>query len=296
MTTTVDETMKIIDSIEGVRSWRADTAGDVGLVPTMGYLHEGHLSLVRRAAADNARVAVSIFVNPAQFNRTADLKSYPRDLARDVALLTEAGCDMVFTPDAKTLYPPGFDTWVAPGRVAEPNEGAHRPGHFRGVATVVLKLLNIIQPQRAYFGQKDAQQLAVVRALARDLDVAVDVIGVATVREADGLAMSSRNVRLDPAERAAAPVLHRALQAAATAWHDGERDAEILRSRMRAVLATEPRAILDYVSVADPDTLEEVTTAIGGRARVLLSVAATLGRARLIDNVVVETELHLAPP
>lgn len=278
--------VKVIESIEGVRSWRADAPGEVGLVPTMGYLHEGHLALVRRAVDENARVAASIFVNPAQFNRATDLASYPRNLERDVALLAEAGCDLVFAPDAETLYPPGFDTWVAPGRVAEPNEGAHRPGHFRGVATVVLKLINIVQPQRAYFGQKDAQQLAVVRALVRDLDVPVEVIGVATVREADGLAMSSRNVRLDATERAAAPVLHRALQGAMAAWRAGERDAEALRHRMRSVVATEPRAVLDYVSVADPDTLEELTT-VGGRA--VLSLAATLGAARLIDNLLVES-------
>lgn len=274
--------MKVLEHLDAVRAWREAATGSVGLVPTMGYLHDGHLALVRAARATCDHVAASIFVNPAQFDRAEDLTSYPRDLARDLAMLEAAGCDVVATPSAQALYPPGFDTWVEPGRVAEPNEGAHRPGHFRGVATVVLKLFNLVQPTRAYFGQKDAQQLAVVRALVRDLDVPVAIEAIATVRESDGLAMSSRNSRLSTADRAAAPVLHRALRSAYDAWRDGTSDAETLRARMGAVLAGEPRAEVEYTSVADPDSLTELDQ-VSGPA--LLSLAARFGNVRLIDNL-----------
>lgn len=274
--------MKVFEPLGSVRTWRENASGSIGLVPTMGYLHDGHLALVREARAACDHVIASIFVNPAQFDRADDLTSYPRDLARDLALLEAAGCDVVATPSAEALYPPGFDTWVAPGRVAEPNEGAHRPGHFRGVATVVLKLFNLVQPTRAYFGQKDAQQLAVVRAMVRDLDVPVAIEAIATVREADGLAMSSRNARLTAADRAAAPVLHRALRSAFDAWREGTSDAEALRARMREVLAGERRAEVEYTSVADPDSLTELDH-VSGPA--LLSLAARFGDVRLIDNL-----------
>ncbi|MET0553105.1 MAG: pantoate--beta-alanine ligase, partial [Vicinamibacteria bacterium] len=209
-------------TIAGVRAWRSALAGDVGLVPTMGFLHEGHVSLVERARRENAHVAVSLFVNPTQFGPREDLAAYPRDLERDRGLLRAAGCDLLFVPTAAEMYPPGAGTFVDVGAVAEPLEGARRPGHFRGVATVVLKLLNIVQPARAYFGEKDAQQLAVIRAFVRDLDVPVAVVGCPTVREADGLAKSSRNSYLDADDRRAAPVLHRALSAARDAWERGE--------------------------------------------------------------------------
>jgi pantoate--beta-alanine ligase len=281
--------LTIAHFVPEVRSWRAEQerrAGgriSLGLVPTMGYLHEGHLSLVRRARAENDRVAVSIFVNPAQFNAPSDLESYPRDIERDLALLRAGGCDVVLIPPPEAMYPPGFQTWVEPGGVAAPLEGAHRPGHFRGVATVVLKLFGIFEPARSYFGLKDYQQLAVIRTMVRDLDVPVEIVGCPTLREPDGLAMSSRNARLGPEDRAAATVLHRALSAARERWEGGEVDAEILRDAMRTVIAGESRAQLEYASVADALTLAELETV---RGPALLSLAVRVGPVRLIDNVV----------
>jgi pantoate--beta-alanine ligase len=276
--------MRILKTIPEVRAWREAAAAPVGLVPTMGYLHAGHVSLVERARRECASVAATIFVNPTQFGPKEDLAAYPRDLDRDVGLLERAGCDMLFTPEAAEIYPPGHGTLVDPGPVSGPLEGERRPGHFRGVATVVLKLFNVVQPTRAYFGQKDAQQLGVIRRVVRDLDVPVEVVGCPTVRESDGLAMSSRNSYLDPAQRKAAPVLHRALQAATGAWAAGERDAEALRNAMRAVLDAEPLARTDYVSVADPLSFAELSRVDGAA---LFSMAVFVGRARLIDNVVV---------
>lgn len=275
--------MKTVATIAEVRAWRAACLGSVGLVPTMGYLHRGHRSLVERARAENAHVAVSLFVNPTQFAPTDDLARYPRDLERDTRLLDEVGCNLLFAPTPAEIYPPGFETFVEVGHVAAPLEGAHRPGHFRGVATVVLKLLNTVQPHRAYFGQKDAQQLGVIRRLVRDLDVPVEVIGCPTVREPDGLALSSRNSYLGPEDRAAATVLSRALRAAQELWQEGERDAVALRRAMKEVLAQEPRARPDYVSVAEPDTFVELDRVEG---RALLSMAVRVGPARLIDNVI----------
>lgn len=284
--------MKLVETVAELRAWRASAAQSLGLVPTMGFLHEGHLSLVRRAKVENTLAAASIFANPAQFNRPEDLATYPRDIPRDLAMLAGAGCDLVFVPQAAEIYPPGFDTWVQPGAIAAPLEGAHRPGHFRGVATVVLKFFNLFQPRTAYFGQKDAQQLAVIRRMTRDLDVPVTIVGCETVREPDGLAMSSRNSRLGPVERAAAPVLHRALKAARDAWRAGESDAEALRRRMRTVLAAEPLARPDYVSVADPLTLAELARAEAGA---LLSLAVDIGPARLIDNLLLDPADPLPP-
>jgi pantoate--beta-alanine ligase len=273
-----------VSTIPEAREWRRGAGGSVGLVPTMGYLHAGHLSLVERARRENDRVAASLFVNPAQFGPSEDLARYPRDLERDTRLLEAAGCDLLFAPDAGEMYPPGFETVVDVGSVSAPLEGGRRPGHFRGVATVVLKLFGILQPDRAYFGQKDAQQLAVIKKMVRDLDVPVDVRACPTVREDDGLAMSSRNLYLDPEDRGAAPALHRALAAARDRWTAGERDAEALRQAMRTVLAAEPRIRVDYVSVADPETCRELDRVAGPA---LLSLAAAVGKARLIDNVVV---------
>jgi pantoate--beta-alanine ligase len=267
-----------------VRAWRRERAGSVGLVPTMGYLHAGHVSLVERARRENDRVAASLFVNPTQFGPKEDLARYPRDIDRDTRLLEAAGCDLLFAPAVEEIYPAGFETAVDVGTVGATLEGARRPGHFRGVATVVMKLFGIVQPDRAYFGHKDAQQLAVIRKMVRDLDLPVEIRGCPTMREADGLAMSSRNVYLDADDRRAAPALHRALAAARDRWSAGERNAEALREVMRAVLAAEPRIRVDYVSVADPDTCAELEQ-VDGPA--LFSLAAHVGKARLIDNVVV---------
>ncbi len=254
----------------------------LGLVPTMGWLHAGHRSLIARARSECATVAVSIFVNPRQFGDPADLAQYPRNEGRDLAACAEDGADLVWAPGVADVYPPGFDTQVAVPSLALGLEGAARPGHFEGVATVVAVLFGVVRPDRAYFGMKDAQQLRVIARMATDLALTT-VVPCPTVREPDGLAMSSRNVHLSPAERAAAPVLHRALQAGRAAWEAGERDAAAIRSEVRTVIGTEPLARLDYVSLADDATLAELDT-VGGRA--LLSLAASFGTTRLIDNVV----------
>lgn len=280
----MDRTMMIVSSLDELHAARLLLDGRLGLVPTMGYLHEGHLSLARRAREECDRVAASIFVNPTQFGPTEDLSKYPRDLDRDLSLLEAAGVDLVWTPDNETMYPPGFSTWVEVEGLTKPLEGAARPGHFRGVTTVVAKLFNAVQPQAAYFGQKDAQQAAVVRKMTRDLNFPVEIVVCPTVRETDGLAMSSRNSYLSPEERKSAVVLFRALTAAREAFERGERDAESLRKVMSATLASEPRARTQYVSCADYDTLEELGTVTG---KALLSMAVFIGKTRLIDNFVV---------
>lgn len=274
--------MKVVRAIAEVRAARP-AFERLGFVPTMGFLHEGHLSLVRRARAEQGAVAASIFVNPTQFAPTDDLSRYPRDLEGDLAKLRDAGADLVFTPEPAEMYPPGFDTRIVLGGVTAPLEGAARPGHFDGVATVVAKLFNIVQPSAAYFGQKDAQQAAVIRKLVRDLDLPVEIIVGDTVREPDGLAMSSRNSYLADDERAAATVLWRALSAAAAAWSAGERDGDRLRGAMRSVLDAEPLARADYVSVADPETLQELSSV--DEAGALASLAVRIGQTRLIDNL-----------
>ncbi len=275
--------MQIVKSVEQLRAIRwADPALTWGFVPTMGALHEGHLSLVRRARAENDRVVVSIFVNPIQFDRPDDLAAYPRPLERDLALLEAEGVDLAWTPDEAIMYPPGFQTAVLVEEVTRLLEGAHRPGHFRGVTTVVAKLFNATQPTRAYFGQKDAQQAAVVRQMVRDLAFNLELVVCPIVREPDGLAMSSRNVRLNTRERAAATVLYRALSAAVEAWQKGERDAGRLRGIMRRLIEAEPLASADYVSAADPVTLVELE---GDTDRALLSLAVFVGPVRLIDNM-----------
>jgi pantoate--beta-alanine ligase len=260
----------------------------VGLVPTMGYLHAGHLSLVEQARNECDLVVVSIFVNPTQFGPTEDLSRYPRDEARDLQFLESAGVDWVFLPTAEEIYPSGFQTYVEVREVTTVLEGAARPGHFAGVATVVAKLFNLVQPGVAYFGQKDAQQIVVIRRMVRDLNFPVDLVVGMTIREPDGLALSSRNVYLDPAERQAALVLSRALRAAHDLWDAGERDGERLRAAMRAVLAAEPLAQPDYVSIADLDTLAELE-AIAPDQGALASLAVRIGRGtRLIDNHILE--------
>ena len=265
-----------------LRAALARVARPVGLVPTMGALHDGHRALLEHARRESATVLATIFVNPKQFNNAADLAAYPRTETDDLWICAEAGADLVFAPPPEEIYPPGFDTIVRVGRLSARLEGEHRPGHFDGVATVVAVLFTLAGAERAYFGQKDAQQLLVVRRMARDLGIPTEVIACPTVRDPDGLAISSRNVRLTPAQRAAAPVLHRALRAAAADREAGERSAEHLRARMREVLAAEPLADPEYVSVADPLTLDELEQ-VGGPA--LLSMAVRFGEIRLIDNL-----------
>jgi pantoate--beta-alanine ligase len=279
--------MQTVVTLSELRRARAALPQPVGLVPTMGYLHEGHLSLVRRARAECARVVVSIFVNPTQFGPGEDLATYPRDIDRDLRALEAEGVDLVWMPSAEVMYPPGFQTWVTVEEVTQVLEGARRPGHFRGVATVVSKLFNGVQPQRAYFGQKDAQQAVVIQRLARDLNVPVEIVICPIVREPDGLALSSRNAYLSPEERQAATVLYRALSAARAAFEAGERDAGRLRRTVTETIAGEPLAELQYVSCADPITLQELER-VSGQA--LLSLAAFVGRTRLIDNLVLGAE------
>jgi pantoate--beta-alanine ligase len=281
----MDRQMMIAASLEELRAERLLLDGRVGFVPTMGYLHEGHISLARRAREECDSVVASIFVNPTQFGPAEDLSKYPRDLKRDLTLLEAAGVDLVWTPDNETMYPPGFSTWVEVEGLTKPLEGAARPGHFRGVTTVVTKLFNAVQPQRAYFGQKDAQQAAVIRKMTRDLNFPIEIVVCPTVREADGLAMSSRNSYLSPEERQSATILFRALTAAKEAYERGERSADALRKIMAGTIASEPRAQMQYVSCADYDTLEELDVVTG---KTLLSMAVFIGRTRLIDNFVLE--------
>lgn len=275
--------MKIAETLASMREVRLSFDGTIGLVPTMGYLHEGHLSLVRQAKAECNHVVVTIFVNPTQFGPSEDLSKYPRDLDRDLKLLEPLGVDLVWMPTAEVMYPPGYQTWVEVEALTKGLEGAMRPGHFRGVVTVVAKLFNATQPDKAYFGQKDAQQAAVIRRMAVDLNFPLEVIVCPTVREADGLAMSSRNKYLNEEERKAATVLYRSLSAAKQMYDAGGRDAEKLRGKMKEVLNSEPLARVQYVSCADYDSLGELDI-VSDKA--LLSMAVFIGKTRLIDNFV----------
>ena len=275
--------MLTVKTLTDLYAARLSYGGRVGLVPTMGYLHEGHLSLVRRAREDCDHVVVSIFVNPTQFGPKEDLSKYPRDIDRDLSLLEPLGVDLVWMPTPEMMYPPGYQTWVEVETITRPLEGAMRPGHFRGVTTVVAKLFNGVQPHKAYFGQKDAQQAAVIRQMTRDLSYPLEIVVCPIEREPDGLAMSSRNVYLNPEQRKAATVLSRSLRAAKEAYENGERDAEKLRGKMKEILGREPLAEVQYVSCADYDTLEELDIVT---AKALLSMAVFIGKTRLIDNVV----------
>lgn len=274
--------MITVETLSDLRQARGSLPSPVGFVPTMGYLHKGHLSLVERARDECAGVVVSIFVNPTQFGPGEDLASYPRDIPRDLELLQEAGVDLVWVPEPEELYPPSFQTWVIVEEVAKRLEGAFRPSHFRGVATIVTKLFNAVQPDRAYFGQKDAQQAVVIRQMVRDLNFPIEVIVCPTIREPDGLAMSSRNVYLDAGERQAAPVLYRSLLAARAAFKSGTREAASIRQIVTRVLESEPLVNVQYVSCADPTTLEELEGPIENG---LLSLAVRIGKTRLIDNI-----------
>lgn len=274
--------MRIASTITEAILLRQKSRRPLGFVPTMGYLHDGHLALVRRARAECHTVAASIFVNSTQFGSHEDYAAYPRDIERDLRILEKEGVEWVFVPQTEEMHRFGFDTWVEVGALAQHLEGAHRPGHFRGVATVVAKLFNIVYPDRAYFGEKDAQQLRVIRKMTGDLNFGIEIVQVSTVRDPDGLAMSSRNVYLSSEERKAALCLHRSLQLAQWLYEKGERDAEVIRSQMRDLIQGEPLARLDYVSIANHETLEELVT-IAGPA--LVSLAARIGGTRLIDTV-----------
>jgi pantoate--beta-alanine ligase len=283
--------MQISENLAELRRMRNAMVGKFGLIPTMGALHAGHGSLVRRAREECDHIGVSIFVNPAQFSPGEDFVNYPRPIQKDLDFLDSLGVDVVWTPTAQSLYPPGFQTWVEVGEVSAPLEGKSRPGHFRGVTTIVAKLLNSFAPDRAYFGQKDAQQVAVLRRMVQDLNFPVELVVCPTIREADGLALSSRNSYLSPVERQAATVLYRSLSAAKKKYDIGERNGEILRATMRSVIQLEPLAQEQYVSVADPETLREIQQA---STRVLLSLAVQIGKARLIDNFLLGDDGNVA--
>ena len=274
--------MRNVSTLDELRSARLSFSGRVGLVPTMGFLHEGHLSLIRRAKEECDHVVVSIFINPTQFGPNEDLSKYPRDIERDLGLI-EPLTDLVWMPTGEIMYPKGFQTWVEVETITSLLEGAVRPGHFKGVTTIVAKLFNGVQPHKAYFGQKDAQQVTVIRQMTRDLNFPIEIVVCPTMREADGLAMSSRNVYLEPEQRKVATVLFRSLSAAKNAYDKGERDAEKMRSKMKEVLAGEPLAEVQYVSCADYDSLEELDVLKG---KALLSMAVFIGKTRLIDNFV----------
>jgi pantoate--beta-alanine ligase len=273
--------MQVVRTRAELRAVLATAPRPIGLVPTMGWLHAGHVSLVERARAESATVVMSIFVNPRQFGETGDFERYPRNEARDLAKAEAAGVDVVFAPDVEAVYPSGFDTIVSVGAISRPLEGAARPGHFDGVATVVAILFALVGAERAYFGLKDYQQVQVITRMALDLALPTEVVPCETVREADGLAMSSRNARLTAEGRAKAPVLRRALLAGAACVRSGEASATAVRDAMLSVLATEPAATPDYVSVADPDSLDELVVVAG---RALLSLAVRIDDVRLIDN------------
>lgn len=282
--------MEVIKTVQEMiaasRQWAGD---DVGFVPTMGYLHEGHLALIRRARKENSRLVASIFVNPAQFGPQEDLERYPRNLPRDLQLLEAEGVDHVFVPPADQIYPPGFVTYVEPtGPLATVCEGAHRPGHFRGVATVVLKLFELVRPRRAYFGQKDAQQVAVISRMVADLNLPVQLIIMSTVREPDGLAMSSRNSYLDPPTRATATALYRALQAGRQIFNEHPQgDPRLVERAMIDSINAEPGVALDYAQVRDPGSFAPLEAL---QAPALLVIAARIGQVRLIDNFLLHAD------
>lgn len=278
--------MKVIETIAEMKKARHELVEPVGFVPTMGYLHDGHLSLVKQARTENPTAVVSIFVNPTQFGPKEDLASYPRDIPRDLKMLETVKTDIIFIPSAMEMYPPRFSSWVDVEKVTERLEGAVRPGHFRGVATVVAKLFNIVEPTRAYFGQKDAQQLAVIKKMVTDLNMNLKVIGCPTIREPDGLAMSSRNTYLKPDERKAAAVLYQSLKLAQQLWSQGEKDAEKIRQKMTELIRRQPLAEkIDYISIADAETLEELNEV---KPLAMVSLAVKIGKPRLIDNIILE--------
>ena len=275
--------MKIVRSIQEMKSLRRQCQGTVGFVPTMGYLHDGHLQLVRNAKMENSVAVASIFVNPTQFAPNEDFNAYPRDLERDCQMLESVGADIVFVPADTDMYPQGYNTWVIVQGITQYLEGRSRPTHFQGVTTVCNKLFNIVQPDRAYFGQKDAQQALVIQKMVRELDMNLEIIVCPTVRESDGLAMSSRNTYLTPQERPAANVLYRSLMLAQDMYHQGEREAGKIKAAMTELVSKVPGANIDYISIADIETLADVEEISG---KVLVSMAVRIGKPRLIDNII----------
>ena len=273
----------VLDTVSEMRNWRRGrSAGTrVGLVPTMGAFHEGHLSLMRRAAADCELTVVSLFVNPTQFGPGEDLERYPRDLETDLELASREGVDIVFAPERADMYPDGYATYAEVERLTDGLCGRFRPGHFRGVTTIVLKLLNIVQPQRAYFGEKDYQQLTAIRRMVHDMNLGYEIVGMPTVRESDGLAMSSRNAYLSPDERRAALVLPRSLTKARQLVESGERSAARVLDALRRQFAEEPLVSLQYAEIVDPDTLAAVEHC---DREVVIAAACLVGETRLIDN------------
>jgi pantoate--beta-alanine ligase len=275
--------MQIARTIPEMKALQTKLTGSAGFVPTMGFLHDGHLELVRRAKKDNSHAMVSIFVNPTQFAPNEDFKAYPRDLDRDLAMLDTVKTDIVFIPSDKEMYPDGYNTWVDVQGITGTLEGRSRPTHFRGVTTVCNKLFNIVECERAYFGQKDAQQSLVIQKMVSDLNMNLEIIVVPTVREKDGLAMSSRNTYLTPEERSSAPVLYKSLQLAAQMYDKGERDAGTIRTAMVALISSVPAAKIDYISISDISSLQDVDKITG---KILISMAVRLGKPRLIDNII----------
>ena len=284
--------MQVVKTIAAIKELRRKINGSVGFVPTMGYLHQGHLALVKKARAENSTVVVSIFVNPAQFGPSEDLRAYPRDLNRDLKLLESEGADIVFIPSGEEIYPPGFSSWVGVEMVTRRLEGASRPGFFRGVATICAKLFNIVQPTRAYFGQKDAQQALIIKKLVADLNMNLEIVVVPTVRESNGLAMSSRNTYLNSEERQAATILLKALSLAKQLRQSEEKDAEKIRAAMTSLIQKEPLAQIDYVSVADANDLEELKVV---DRPTLVSLAVRIGKTRLLDNMTLEMDVPSGP-
>jgi len=280
--------MRVFETVDDIRSFRRRLTGTVGFVPTMGYLHQGHVSLIRKSKQLCDHTIVSIFVNPTQFGPSEDYDSYPRDIERDIRILSSEGVDAVFSPSVQEMYPLGMDVIVDPGPIANKLEGARRPGHFKGVATIVCKLFNIIGPDMAFFGQKDAQQIVVLHRVVTELHIPVKLVPCPTVREDDGLAMSSRNVYLTPEERLVAPTLYQALMLVRDRWLAGENSCDNLKNAARELLSQQPLIRLEYISIADPYTLEELDSLAGNKA--LVSLAAHIGRARLIDNIVLGFE------
>lgn len=284
--------MQVVETIKDMKRLRRQLPEPFGFVPTMGYLHEGHLSLVKRAREENASVAVSIFVNPTQFGPSEDFEDYPRDTDRDLSMLEEAKTDVVFLPPAKEMYPKRFSSWVEVGKLTERLEGAARPTHFRGVTTICAKLFNIVEPTRAYFGQKDAQQALVIKKMVADLSMNLKIVVCPTVREPDGLAMSSRHIYLSQEQRQAAISLYQAIQLAEGLWSQGERDAEHLRQIVISHIQQQPLAEIEYVSIADTETLEELKTVT---APALLSLVVRFGKTRLLDNTILNLD-NLSQP
>ncbi len=277
--------MKIIETIEEMRKTRQELDEPIGFIPTMGYLHEGHMSLVNRAREESLSVVVSIFVNPTQFGPSEDFKTYPRDIPRDLAMLEKANTDIVFMPSATEMYPLYFDSWVEVGEVSRKLEGSSRPTHFKGVTTVVAKLFNIVEPTKAFFGQKDAQQLIVIKKMVVDLNMNLEIVACPTIREPDGLAMSSRNTYLNDEERKQAVVLYQSLNLVRKLWTQGEKDANHIRQEMTDLIKQQLLANIDYVSIASNETLKELERI---EVPALVSMAVRFGKTRLIDNIVLE--------